>query len=251
VATLPYRIVDVFTDRQFRGNPLAVVLDADDLEDAQLAALAREFNLSETAFPVAADRSGADYRLRIFMPGKELPFAGHPSVGAAWVMATEGRVAVATPSVTVTQSCGAGLLPLRLTVDPAGAVGPVELTASTPSAGPPLDPTAVLAAVGLEAADLTPGLAFRVCSTGLPQAFLCVRDEALGRLRVSPAALTEAAAGEWQTVSVMSWETVSLSSPPSNLSARSRGPGCAGSATRARPGPPLSCAAPARRPRTR
>ena len=100
---LRYRIVDEFTDRPFRGNPLAVVLDADELDSGQLQALAREFNLSETAFPLTADRAGADYRLRIFMPGKELPFAGHPSVGAAWVMAAEGRIAITAPSTTVTQ----------------------------------------------------------------------------------------------------------------------------------------------------
>jgi trans-2,3-dihydro-3-hydroxyanthranilate isomerase len=206
MATLPYRIVDVFTNRAFLGNPLAVVLDAGGLADAQLAALAREFNLSETAFPMAADLSAADYRLRIFMPGKELPFAGHPSVGAAWVMATEGRIAVAAPATTIIQSCGAGLLPLRVTVGPAGEIGPVQLTAATPSAGPELDPSAALAAIGLDHADLTPGRAFRVCSTGLSQAFLCVRDEALARLRVNPAALTDAAAGEWQTLSVLSWD---------------------------------------------
>jgi trans-2,3-dihydro-3-hydroxyanthranilate isomerase len=60
MARLPYRIVDVFTDRPFSGNPLAVVLGADDLETEQLQALAREFNLSETAFPMAADQPGAD-----------------------------------------------------------------------------------------------------------------------------------------------------------------------------------------------
>jgi trans-2,3-dihydro-3-hydroxyanthranilate isomerase len=176
VAALPYRIVDVFTDLPFRGNPLAVVLDAGDLADTQLAALAREFNLSETAFPVAADHSEADYRLRIFMPGKELPFAGHPSVGAAWVMATDGRVGVSPPTSTIVQSCGAGLLPLHVTIGPAGDIGPVELVGATPSVGDPLDPSATLAAIGLDAADLTAGRAFRVCSTGLPQAFLCVRD---------------------------------------------------------------------------
>ena len=175
---LRYRIVDVFTDRPFRGNPLAVVLDADELDSGQLQALAREFNLSETAFPLTADRAGADYRLRIFMPGKELPFAGHPSVGAAWVMAAEGRIAITAPSTTVTQSCGAGLLPLRLTVRPQGDVGLVELTAGPPSAGPPADPAPVLAALGLDEGDLVPGRALRVCSTGLVQGFLCVRDGA-------------------------------------------------------------------------
>ena len=76
--TLAYEVVDVFTGTAFEGNPLAVVLDADDLSTAQLQALAREFALSETSFPMAADAEGADYRLRIFTPETELPFAGHP-----------------------------------------------------------------------------------------------------------------------------------------------------------------------------
>jgi trans-2,3-dihydro-3-hydroxyanthranilate isomerase len=98
--TLRYEIVDVFTGTAFAGNPLAVVLDADDLSGEQMHALAREFNLSETAFPVSPSRAdreaGADYRLRIFTPAMEIPFAGHPSVGAAWVMARLGRVGAGT-----------------------------------------------------------------------------------------------------------------------------------------------------------
>jgi trans-2,3-dihydro-3-hydroxyanthranilate isomerase len=207
MAKLRYRIVDVFADAPFRGNPLAVVFDADGLATSQLAALAREFNLSETAFPLAPDRAGADYRLRIFMPGNELPFAGHPSVGAAWVMAAEGMVAVKPPSTTVTQSCGAGLLPLRITLASDGTIDTVELTAGAPSAGPPLDVGPVLPGLGLSEDDLAPGRAFRVCSTGLDQAFLCVTDEAVGRLAIDPAAVGRAAtAGGWQALGVFSWD---------------------------------------------
>jgi trans-2,3-dihydro-3-hydroxyanthranilate isomerase len=208
VGKLRYRIVDVFTDRPFTGNPLAVVLDADELSAAQLAALAREFNLSETAFPLfpPAGSSDVDYRLRIFMPGKELPFAGHPSVGAAWVMASEGRVAVASPSTTVRMACGAGVLPLAISVDDDGIVGAIKLTAGTPSAGRPLDPTLALAGLRLGPSDVVPDRAFRLCSTGLPQAFLCVVDDAVERVSVDAAALGRAGTeGGWETVSVFSW----------------------------------------------
>ncbi len=106
-------MVDVFTDRAFAGNPLAVVLGADALADHQLQALAREFHLSETAFPVDPGGEGADYRLRIFTPSVELPFAGHPSVGTAWLMVHLGRLAPGR----VVQRCGAGDLPLEVAVD--------------------------------------------------------------------------------------------------------------------------------------
>lgn len=98
-----YRGVDVFTDTQLRGNPLAVFLSADRAEDGgpglsddEMQAIAREMNLSETVFVVpptpAGVAAGASQRLRIFTPRMELPFAGHPSIGAAWVLADETRV---------------------------------------------------------------------------------------------------------------------------------------------------------------
>ncbi len=93
---LRYEVVDVFAERRYAGNPLAVVYGADALETAQLHALAMEFNLSETAFPVALtdeDRAaGADYRVRIFTPGGEIPFAGHPTVGTAWSLRSSGVI---------------------------------------------------------------------------------------------------------------------------------------------------------------
>ena len=178
--TLYYEVVDVFAATPFVGNPLAVVLDADDLPPDALQALAREFNLSETAFPIQPAGTGADYRLRIFTPTAELPFAGHPSVGTAWVLARLGRVR--WPGA-VTQSCGAGVL--TLTVAPGdgtvpGRPGSVELTGGVPSAGPPLEATPLLAAVGLSAPDLA-GPPPRVCGTGLDFGYLSVRPDAVVR----------------------------------------------------------------------
>jgi len=191
---LEYEVVDVFTDTAFAGNPLAVVLGADDLDTASLQALADEFQLSETAFPMAAT-DGADYRLRIFTPVMELPFAGHPSVGAAWVLAQRG---VLQPG-TVVQSCGAGLLPLEVAPDG----GPVTLTGGVPSAGPGVDAAALLAAVGLAADDLagTP----REASCGLSFVVLPVVAGALSRLAVDLAALRSAASTDGG-VSVVEWD---------------------------------------------
>lgn len=103
--------VDVFTDTPYLGNPVAVVLDADGLTDAQLQLFARWTNLSETTFVLPPRASGADYRVRIFTPFGELPFAGHPTLGSchAWLEAG-GHPAKAGEIV---QECGVGLVPLR------------------------------------------------------------------------------------------------------------------------------------------
>src|ERR671936_2567681 len=82
--------VDVFTDRVFGGNPLAVFLDGRGLSDGEMQAIAREMNLSETTFVLPATRADCAARVRIFTPASEIPFAGHPTVGTAWVLATRG-----------------------------------------------------------------------------------------------------------------------------------------------------------------
>ena len=89
---LEFRQVDVFTEEPYAGNPLAVVLDAGGLVTGRMQAIAAEMNLSETAFVSPPEAPGADCRLRIFTPYRELPFAGHPSIGTAHVMLEEGRL---------------------------------------------------------------------------------------------------------------------------------------------------------------
>jgi trans-2,3-dihydro-3-hydroxyanthranilate isomerase len=176
--SLAYQVVDVFTGTAFAGNPLAVVLDADELSTEQLQALASEFNLSETAFPLRAP-DGATYGLRIFTPSTELPWAGHPSVGSAWVLHDLGRIA-AGPNV---QSCGAGLLPLTV------SASSVTLSGGAPSCGPPLDPAPVLAALGLSPGELA-GPPPRAAGVGIDFTFLLVQASALDRVVVDPAAVT-------------------------------------------------------------
>src|SRR5216117_41328 len=89
--TLGYVICDVFTDRPLAGNALAVFTDANGLDDATMQALARETNLSETAFVLAPTLAPADARIRIFTPTMELPFAGHPTLGSAFVLGASRR----------------------------------------------------------------------------------------------------------------------------------------------------------------
>jgi trans-2,3-dihydro-3-hydroxyanthranilate isomerase len=190
VSDLTFHVVDVFTDRPYAGNPLAVVLDAEGLADAQYAAIAREFNLSETTFPLRDTE--ADYHLRIFTPSTELPFAGHPSVGTAWLLASFGRI----PYGRVVQRCGAGLLPLTVTESDA------ELTGGTPSAGEPVDAAPLLASCGLSLGDAGPAAA-RVCSTGLPWTFVEV---------ASSDAVRRAVARATTDLVVFAWDAATMTS---------------------------------------
>jgi len=113
--TRAFQQVDVFTAVPFKGNPVAVVLDGDGLAASEMQAIARWTNLSETTFVCAPDDSAADYRLRIFTPMHELPFAGHPTIGSAYAVLRHGR-SPRTPGRLV-QQCGKGLVPLRLEGD--------------------------------------------------------------------------------------------------------------------------------------
>jgi trans-2,3-dihydro-3-hydroxyanthranilate isomerase len=90
VSRLPFRLIDVFTDRRFAGNPLAVVLEAEGLGEDTMQTIAREFNLSETTFVSPSTRPDCQWRVRIFTPARELPMAGHPVVGTALILAREG-----------------------------------------------------------------------------------------------------------------------------------------------------------------
>jgi PhzF family phenazine biosynthesis protein len=105
--------VDVFGAEAFRGNPVAVVVDGDGVGDAEMAAFARWTNLSETTFLLPPRDASADYRLRIFTPGGELPFAGHPTLGSAHAWLAAGGVPAAEG--VLVQECGAGLVRLRVT----------------------------------------------------------------------------------------------------------------------------------------
>jgi trans-2,3-dihydro-3-hydroxyanthranilate isomerase len=95
---LNYHVLDVFTERRFTGNPLAVVLAADELDGEQMQVIAREFNLSETVFVLKPANPAHTARVRIFTPAAELPFAGHPTVGAAALLAEVNNAALPLPS---------------------------------------------------------------------------------------------------------------------------------------------------------
>lgn len=189
-ATLAFEVVDVFTSQAFAGNPLAVVLDGDDLTAEQMQAIAREFNLSETAFPMAPP-PGASYGLRIFTPATELPFAGHPSVGSAWVLHRLGRIDAGDN----VQACGAGLLPVHV-------ADTVTLSGGTPSCSEPLEPGEFLAALGLSPAALA-GPAPRWAGVGIEFGFLLVQPDALAQVSVD---VPRVAALGRSGISLVSWD---------------------------------------------
>lgn len=124
MATRRYLQLDVFAARAGTGNPLGVVLDAEGMDTASMQALAAWLNLSETLFFLPVQDPAADYRIRIFTPGSELPFAGHPSVGAAWAALDAGLVDADARALV--QECDAGLLPVRVANTPGGRRG-IEL----------------------------------------------------------------------------------------------------------------------------
>jgi trans-2,3-dihydro-3-hydroxyanthranilate isomerase len=187
---LRYEVVDVFTDRPFTGNPLAVVFGGEALAGDQMQAVAREFNLSETVFVLPPTTSEATYRLRIFTPVSELPFAGHPSVGAAVTQLRAGLFKAGD----VVQECGAGLLPIVVS-----DAGTATLTGGEPTVGPELDPAPLLALACLTAGDLE-GPAPREAGCGLAWPFLSVRAEAVAR------AAPGLPAGGFVEVSVFHWD---------------------------------------------
>jgi PhzF family phenazine biosynthesis protein len=110
-ATFAFHQVDVFTDTPMRGNPLAVVVGADELSDDQMAQFAKWTNLSETTFLLRPTHPEADYRVRIFTPGGELPFAGHPTLGSCHVWLAQGGQ---KKGELVVQECGVGLVKVKM-----------------------------------------------------------------------------------------------------------------------------------------
>jgi trans-2,3-dihydro-3-hydroxyanthranilate isomerase len=181
-----YITVDVFTDRAFGGNPLAVVLDAGGLSTAQMQAIASEFNYSETTFVLPPRDPANDAHVRIFTVNNELPFAGHPNVGTAFVLATQAT----KPPARLKFEEGAGLVPVEIQSEQ-GSVVAAELTAPQPLVRlTQFSAEQAAACISLNSADIRTDLhPPLIASVGLP--FLMVEltsREALRRARPDAAA---------------------------------------------------------------
>jgi trans-2,3-dihydro-3-hydroxyanthranilate isomerase len=171
--------VDVFTDRAFGGNPLAVFPDADGLDTATMQRIAREMNLSETTFVWRASASGADFKVRIFTPADELPFAGHPVVGTHWLLANLGRVKLQEPITTVKFELKVGIRAAALHVKQ-GKVTKVVMDHQKPQFFGVANASQVERlerAFGLPAGAVSEtGWPVQVVSTGIRQLFVSVRS---------------------------------------------------------------------------
>ena len=178
---LPLLQVDAFTDRPLGGNPCAVVLDADDLDEATMLAVAREMNLSETAFVRRSER--ADVGARYFTPLGEIPMAGHPTLATLFALVDAGRLTLAGARTEVTLELPAGVVPVTLEAED-GRVARITMSQLRPELRGTLPPEAVVPWLGLTPADLLPDLPPTVVSTGTPQLLVGVAGhDALRRVR--------------------------------------------------------------------
>jgi len=179
-----YFTCDVFTDTRFGGNQLAVLPEAEGLSDEQMQQIAREFNYSETTF-VLPPQAGHTRMVRIFTPPREVPFAGHPNIGTAFVLATMGAFGSLDGPASVTFEEEAGLVPIAIEKREGGRIW-CELTAPQGlTLGRTVSAQSAAAAVSLTADDiLTTSHAPRVASVGLPFLIAELRDrDALARAR--------------------------------------------------------------------
>ena len=169
---------DVFTDRMFGGNQLAVFTDARGLDAATMQKIAREMNLSETVFVLPPQTAAGTRAVRIFTPDRELPFAGHPTVGTAFVLASIGEVAASDGTARIVLEEGVGPVEVLIRFD-AGGPSFAELTAAKlPEEGPPAPSIDLLAAaLSLDVAQIKHGARRpRAFSCGVPFLFVTVRD---------------------------------------------------------------------------
>lgn len=178
---LPFCQVDVFADRPFAGNPLAVVPHADELSAVEMQAIASEMNLSETTF-ILEPESGGDARVRIFTPAVELPFAGHPSVGTACELVRQGMVAAHEPLTRVVLELGVGPVVVEVEVDDGVPTG-ATVHQGSPTFHAPVPRGSAAAVLGLGVEDIHPEYDPIPVDTGLCYTIIpLVSQRALGRV---------------------------------------------------------------------
>jgi len=191
-----YVRVDVFAKKPFGGNPLAVFPDARNLTPNEMQLIAKEMNLSETTFIVPPTKGkGADFRMRIFVPDKEIPYAGHPTIGTFYVLAREGRINLRDGVTTVKMEVKAGVMPVEIH-SRHGRIDKVVTVQNLPEFGEVFDDVAPFArALSLDEGDFDPRkMPVQIVSTGLPWVICPVRTrEAVERASGNASAFAETA----------------------------------------------------------
>lgn len=189
-----YVTVDVFTTTRFGGNPLAVIPDARGLTDRQMQQLAAEFNYSETTFVLPPSQPGATAQVRIFTPTTEVPFAGHPNVGTAFVLARQGTLFGQPVGDRLRFEERAGLVDVQIQRDGDDVIGAAITAPQLLSVGAELPADLVAACASLDATDIAADTHLpQIASVGLPFAIArLVSRDALARARPSPKHFAEA-----------------------------------------------------------
>ncbi|MCQ3974250.1 MAG: PhzF family phenazine biosynthesis protein, partial [Anaerolineae bacterium] len=187
--TYPFMQVDAFTDRPLGGNPCAILFETDDMDEATMQAIAREMNLSETAF---VRRSAvADFGVRYFTPAEEIPLAGHPTIATTFALVDTGRLALTGDMTRLTLELQVGPIPVEIFAS-GGKAQRIVMTQKKPLFLKTYDPAEILPVFNLTPDDALPGVPIQTVSTGTPQLMVALRNhDALRRARLEMPAYAE------------------------------------------------------------
>ena len=182
----PFMQVDAFADRPLHGNPCAILFDTDEMDAETMQAIARENNLSETVF--VRRSSVADFGVRYFTPGAEIPLAGHPTIATTWALIESGRIQLPDSPASITLELQVG--PIRVDIERRATGSPLmTMTQKRPEFLAEYRPEDVLPVFGLSPDDALPNAVIQTVSTGTPQLMVPLRNqESLRRARIDAAA---------------------------------------------------------------
>ena len=180
--TLPFMQVDAFTKNALGGNPCAILLDTEDLDSKTMLAIAKEMNLSETAFVRQSAR--ADFGMRFFTPAEEIPLAGHPTIATTFALVHSGRLPLVSDHITISVELQAGIIEVEI-FSRDGKVDKIVMSQKKPVFLSELEASDVMPVFGLQEEDVLPGAPIQIVSTGTPQLMIPLHQlDALKRIQV-------------------------------------------------------------------
>ena len=180
--TLPFMQVDAFTKNALGGNPCAILLDTEDLDSKTMLAIAKEMNLSETAFVRQSAR--ADFGMRFFTPAEEIPLAGHPTIATTFALVHSGRLPLVSDHTTISVELQAGIIEVEI-FSRDGKVDKIVMSQKKPAFLSELEASDVMPVFGLQEEDVLPGAPIQIVSTGTPQLMIPLHQlDALKRIQV-------------------------------------------------------------------